>query len=1032
MRVIPKVNTSPVELWTAPSDTAESRTRSVGKPIQEIRKELWLEPDRLLACLVRGRLSKRQLLDSIRIAPDDNTALVEGDAEELGSAVKSQSSQCSDAEDESKAEKRLRVFVAETKDTPVLSKAQEEAFHRLLGGVGWRCESPDFSREWWRLELVYVAPWFSLAKKSKMKVGLDFFFCAEDVRRYLLERGNKNDIKRPVDDLQLDLTSPEWNLDKRIHQLACDVPDPFDYNLEPMLLESGWKKFNLRKPYLSRNSIYVPYWATDFFAEDILTSLTAQRDFFPAREDVVQYIKEHGNNPVEKVSGSPRTSTRSRVESSTPESPESHLKYIVDTRLTTYRADTKLWALLKDCFGWQHVNVSMNFHASSIYLAPWAAERFEAGGKRHPDNMVLKRDFFYDTQSVLHYVVKYGNAKTDAPLTPEDCSRHRKSREQNEPPPSAKKVASKRQSEAASQLEAEAPNEQSRKAKKPKVEKKTASLTLLPEHLRGLAIDLLSNLQNGDDLRLHKCILPVAKAHKMRWFYTTRLGVGVSIFSFNDEVTSSRLHEFTEGQDYFVNEENFLEHIHSNLALLGYIKASNTMDPSFTVDLEYGASPVQRGGPDEATPGYRIKPPLNPRRDQVINKEPSDISDRYSHAKDSYMAAPSPSMSVAGAADSSAALIALLQTERPASHIDDIAAALHNLEEPWSWDNLKAGTYRNFNPPKDATKIFMRFGVSDESDARELTLNEDYFFDDEALIAFLRGKYCPEKSRKRALSDVTNTAVASIPRPPSKSRAKVQHPAAPQESIADRIEAAKRNMLPSARPSAVVARDAEIARIHDHISEALREGTGAGVYLCGLSGIGKTLSVESVLADLETQREGGLCANFIVTRACGAGLTTPFTYLAETLDWKTNAVGWDERQAQKACMKHFTPSTTQSNRSGGAKHAFHILFIDEIDKAPRPAVKALFEACAEDNSRLIVIGIANDIAFTSTLHLSDDAIPEVIVFKPLTREQLKSILMARARALFSDRAADLLAMKVAQKGIFLSTLRLTGMKSSHM
>lgn len=236
-------------------------------------------------------------------------------------------------------------------------------------------------------------------------------------------------------------------------------------------------------------------------------------------------------------------------------------------------------------------------------------------------------------------------------------------------------------------------------------------------------------------------------------------------------------------------------------------------------------------------------------------------------------------------------------------------------------------------------------------------------------------------------------------------------PLAPTKTISERVYAAKAACNPGARGFPLVGRDAQLTKLLGLMRTAVSDGSGKGIYLCGLSGVGKTATVEEAVRTLEAEEQS--LNPFTMIRATGTGLQQPFRYLAEKMNWRGKATRWNENVAREICLKHFEPAVKSS--AADANRMF-ILFIDEVDKVAKPAVKALFSTAAAANSRLVLIGVANNINFPLELKLADHEIPVMITFNPLTVDDLKAILHSRCPGLFDKWAANLLVMKVNTKG----------------
>jgi hypothetical protein len=263
-------------------------------------------------------------------------------------------------------------------------------------------------------------------------------------------------------------------------------------------------------------------------------------------------------------------------------------------------------------------------------------------------------------------------------------------------------------------------------------------------------------------------------------------------------------------------------------------------------------------------------------------------------------------------------------------------------------------------------------------------------------------------------TSVVRKSTASAPTRRSQTKAKntspvPELPVGGTKTLRECCRAAFQTLSPGADPVEIIGRDVELNTISALITTALEDTAGKGIFLCGMSGVGKTITVEAALDAL--QKDRNWTDQFVVTRVTGTGVSSTFKYLAEHHKWRDNSIGWDESKAKNACMRHFVPSSAQTNRSNSKVYPHHILFLDEIDKAPKGATAALYEACTANNSRLIVIGLANDITFPSTLKLKEDDLPRTVIFPALAVPELKQILLSRCYGLMTDKAMEYLALK---------------------
>jgi Cdc6-like AAA superfamily ATPase len=221
-----------------------------------------------------------------------------------------------------------------------------------------------------------------------------------------------------------------------------------------------------------------------------------------------------------------------------------------------------------------------------------------------------------------------------------------------------------------------------------------------------------------------------------------------------------------------------------------------------------------------------------------------------------------------------------------------------------------------------------------------------------------------------------------------------------------RVDNARTALLPGCRDFAIIGRDKEFNIILQGLRTAISEECGLGLYLCGMSGGGKTATVEKVFQAL------GVEQTHKVVRVCGADLKEPFTCFAERLGWRGQISGWCEKTAEDVCMRRFVLSPT--SKKAEEKVVF-ILFIDEIDKLPRISVKKLYTAAKAINSRLVVVGIANHVKFPNEIGLEKEDLPELIVFATLQKIRLKEIIASRTFGLFTDAGQAFLAATVTNK-----------------
>jgi Cdc6-like AAA superfamily ATPase len=252
------------------------------------------------------------------------------------------------------------------------------------------------------------------------------------------------------------------------------------------------------------------------------------------------------------------------------------------------------------------------------------------------------------------------------------------------------------------------------------------------------------------------------------------------------------------------------------------------------------------------------------------------------------------------------------------------------------------------------------------------------------------------------------------------------------------------------------------------LTNAIEAEHGSSMYICGSPGFGKTLCVSSVLTDLyeaEEQRRAKYAPDseeaspkFMIVRIQGTGVhnSTIYGEIASRLDMPEATR--PEKEARIAVLKRLSTSVQlyrNRSRTRNATLPITILVIDEIDRAPRAAVKELLElarlgnaalqdgsivtsddyheenlrrfcndepdmgghyACTDiEASSLIVVGMANSIRFPDESGIRLEAMPRMILFEAYTCEQLKDIVRARSNGVFDTRAVDFIAGKVYTK-----------------
>ena len=275
-------------------------------------------------------------------------------------------------------------------------------------------------------------------------------------------------------------------------------------------------------------------------------------------------------------------------------------------------------------------------------------------------------------------------------------------------------------------------------------------------------------------------------------------------------------------------------------------------------------------------------------------------------------------------------------------------------------------------------------------------------------------------------------------------------------TIREGIAEARVRMQNAYAPGVVSGREIEYRQMHSFLEEGLVEGCGRSMYVCGASGIGKTMTMTTVLNNLLKQRDelyskahpnnknikkngndkdkddesSGLEINpdlpdFDYIRLQGTALDDPLGTLAEKLDLDTSCGhetggrrsrdNKDEKERTRLALRQrLCLSTRSRSRKSNTASAFGkmvLLFIDEVDRSSSAGIRELFLLSSDPNSLLVLVGLANSIDFPNQLGLPVESEPKVVVFSTYSADDLALILQVRGIGLFESRACTFLARK---------------------
>ncbi|MFY9717174.1 MAG: AAA family ATPase [Thermoplasmata archaeon] len=207
-------------------------------------------------------------------------------------------------------------------------------------------------------------------------------------------------------------------------------------------------------------------------------------------------------------------------------------------------------------------------------------------------------------------------------------------------------------------------------------------------------------------------------------------------------------------------------------------------------------------------------------------------------------------------------------------------------------------------------------------------------------------------------------------------------------------------------PNRLPHREAQIRQVAEVLAPALRGDLPSNLLIYGKIGTGKTAVVAQVRQDMQRRAEASKNLSF-VTVNCG-NIDTAYSLLQTIGNTyaRTEAeripTGWSLDRVQ-AGMRRLM------DVSGGTI----LLVLDEIDRLVARSGDSVLYTLSQLNteletSRLVLIGISNDLKFTNHLdaRVRSRLNEEKILFPPYDALQLQDILRERSREAFKDGVID--------------------------
>ncbi|KAJ3673002.1 hypothetical protein LUZ60_006376 [Juncus effusus] len=235
------------------------------------------------------------------------------------------------------------------------------------------------------------------------------------------------------------------------------------------------------------------------------------------------------------------------------------------------------------------------------------------------------------------------------------------------------------------------------------------------------------------------------------------------------------------------------------------------------------------------------------------------------------------------------------------------------------------------------------------------------------------------------------------------------------------LEKAKAALLLASLPKSPPCRNKEMEEIRVFVKGAIGDlqCLGRCLYIHGVPGTGKTMSVLNVMRSLKSEVDSGALRPYCFIEINGLKLASPeniYKVIYEQLSG--NRVGW--KKALHNLNEHFSNGNNNNNKSGKKEHKPIVLLIDELDLLLTRNQSVLYNILdwpTRPNSKLVVIGIAN------TMDLPEKLLPRIssrmgiqrLCFGPYNYKQLQEIISSRLSGInaFEDQAIEFASRKVA-------------------
>lgn len=227
----------------------------------------------------------------------------------------------------------------------------------------------------------------------------------------------------------------------------------------------------------------------------------------------------------------------------------------------------------------------------------------------------------------------------------------------------------------------------------------------------------------------------------------------------------------------------------------------------------------------------------------------------------------------------------------------------------------------------------------------------------------------------------------------------------------------------------VCGRSKEANDLETFIHSSVRKNRGGSVFVFGLSGTGKTTTVNHVLDNLDTK--GLACSIIRMTASC---VTTVSRFINQIYARINGLKDDPTKRAKKSDLASFTVKYYRQNvavlkQIFESPKKYTILLVDEVDYlrgryflkdshvSNNWVLQAMFEAANSPESKVLVIAISNHLELATMI---TEKMCQIILFRPYDEKQLMEIIKGKLNELgesytsvINDTAILLLVRRIA-------------------